>query len=202
MKVRVFFLIVAAAAFLTHPGLVRANSPKQKAQNQNAAVSDALANAQQQAATSLRSIKNPYADTNLRGWEHLAVQLVDKEGIDSGLVKSVFSDERMPERESLFFSVEPKEPSNPYRQRLRSSEITNALSFYRKNWFYFRQASMQYQIPESVILAILQIETRCGDYVGNSRVLYRLARLASAAAPGNPLENFEKKRRGEDITLQ
>ncbi len=201
MKVRVFFLLIAAAAVITHPGLVRANSPKHDAKQEDG-MTDAIAKERKRAAANWRSATSNEPKTNLQGWEHLAHRLIHKEGLDPQIVESVFSDKRMPERESLFFSVQPREPHNPYRRRLRRSEINNAVSFYRKNWFYFRQASLQYQVPESVILAILQIETRCGSYVGNSRVLYRLARLASAATPGNPLENFEKKRRDEQITLQ
>lgn len=201
MKVRIVLFSLFIAAVLSLPLPVSANSPRQD-QPEGDEISGAIDKAIKQAGASVRSVRIPYSKRSLRGWDYLVQQLVAKEGLDPELVVSVFADKRMPARESLIFSVEPKESRTPYQRRLTSSELRNALNFYRENWFYFRQASMQYLIPEGVILAILQIETRCGNYVGSQRILWRLARLASAATPGNPLENFQRKRRSRSITLQ
>jgi membrane-bound lytic murein transglycosylase B len=92
------------------------------------------------------------------------------------------------------FSVVPKEPRNIYSKLNTAKNRRNALSFYRKYQDFFIAAEKTYNVPQSVILSIAQIESRCGVYTGKHPVFYRLARIAQAAAPDNLDENFRLKR--------
>ena len=128
---------------------------------------------------------------NLHGWDYLAALFV-KNGVDENTVNAIFSDSRMPQRESLVFSLDPKESGYNYTRLNTASNRAHALSFYAANRGYFQRARTDYQVPEGVVLAILQVETACGANTGNSRILPGLARLATAAAPDNLAQNMRQ----------
>lgn len=128
----------------------------------------------------------------IKGWDYAFESLI-KAGLDSDFIYKLLSDKRMPNAKPVFFSVKPKEPRNLYSRRNNWKERKNAIKFYAENIKFFKQATEKYKVPASVILSILQIETRCGSYTGNSRVLPRLLRLASAASPKNIQKNYKSK---------
>jgi membrane-bound lytic murein transglycosylase B len=128
----------------------------------------------------------------LKGWDHLFDLLVDA-GQDPQYLSRIFADSRMPTRETLYFSLQPRESSAPYRRLNTKSNRRNALRFYQAYKGYFRAAEQRYGVPQSIVLSLLQIETGCGKNTGNQRVFPGLARLASAAAPENVARNFERK---------
>lgn len=132
--------------------------------------------------------------TDIRGWDYAFDRLVSL-GIDAAYLETVFSDPRMPTRDPLIFSLSPKESANLYRNINTRYARKRALAFFRDNKGSFRRAYEQYGVPESVLLSILQVESGCGSYTGNSRIFHRLVRLASAAAPDNIERNFQQKRR-------
>jgi membrane-bound lytic murein transglycosylase B len=141
-------------------------------------------------------------DLNLKGWDFLFSEMVSQ-GVDPIALAAIFSDERMPKRETLFFSVVPRESRSLYRRHNTRAARNNAMAFYRKHYSFFRKASSLFDVPEEVILSILQVETKCGSYTGNSRVFFRLARLASAADRSNILENYRiKKTRDPKLQLE
>jgi len=137
---------------------------------------------------------------DLKGWDYVYNRLV-QHGIEPQYLAKIFADSRMPERETLFFSLTPREPHDSYRRRQNKREIQNAIRFYRQHYDEFKIAAEQYNVPASVVLAILQVETRCGGYTGNKRVFTQLIRLASAADPENIQENYRKKS-DEDSSIQ
>lgn len=130
---------------------------------------------------------------DLKGWDYLYRRLVAS-GIRASVAAAVLSDARMPEREELFFSLQPHESGALYRRRNTREERDNALSFYREHEPAFRAAQTEFGVPPSIILALLQIETHCGSYTGDHPVFFRLARLASAASPDNIEVNFRHHR--------
>lgn len=144
----------------------------------------------------------PERMASLKGWEHIYSLLVD-EGINPEYLAEVLSDPRMPPAETLHFSLKPAESRYLYRKHNTPKARRNAMRFYREHRDFFRKAEELYPVPESVILAILQVETQCGNYTGRERVLPRLLRLARAAAPDNIQENLSAKRRKDrSVTLE
>jgi len=137
---------------------------------------------------------------NLKGWDHL-FDLLAARGINHTDLAKIFRDKRMPAYKTLYYSIDPKESRAAYQRRNTKAERINALEFYKKYKKEFEQAETRFEVDRSVILSLLQIETRCGDYTGRSRVFHRLARLAGAAKPENIEINFKKKRK-EDKTLR
>lgn len=143
----------------------------------------------------------PSKSVNIRGWNHL-FRLLAARGIPPKELQKVFSDKRMPRYQTLSFSIEPREPSNIYRRRNNKKEVKNALQFYKKHSHFFKQAEAKFGVDSSILLALLQIETRCGKFTGKSKVFHRLARLAAAAEPANIDRNFERhKAEIENLTI-
>jgi membrane-bound lytic murein transglycosylase B len=139
----------------------------------------------------------------LKGWDHLFNLLIAR-GVDPNQLQKTLSDSKMPSFKPLYFSLDPKESRAAYRRRNRDSEIKNAVEFYRKHESKFIEAEERFQVPRSVILSILQMETRCGKFTGNSIVFHGLARLAIAADPDNIEKNFnrlKKKDKENKVTL-
>lgn len=131
---------------------------------------------------------------SLKGWDHLFELLVD-EGAEPAMLARIFSDTRMPERETLYFSLTPREARSLYRKHNSRAAQNNALRFYREHESTFVKAESRYGVPRSMILSLLQIETSCGAVTGNDRVFPRLARLAAASAPDNIEANYAQKKR-------
>ncbi len=139
--------------------------------------------------------------SDLRGWDYL-FDIMVRRGADEEEISQILSDKRMPKYKNLYFSVDPKESKASYRRRLKKSEIKNAMGFYKKHQRSFKLAESSFQVPEGIILAIIQIETRCGVFTGNSRIFPKIAKLAAAAEPENIQKNFSKlRRRDRDMTI-
>lgn len=138
----------------------------------------------------------------LKGWEYL-YSLLEEKGVEPELIQSILTHENMPKYKNLYYSVNPKESKASYRKRLVKSEIVNAASFYEKHSEDFIKAEKNFQVPREVILAIMQMETRCGKFTGNSRIFPQLAKLAAASAPANVKKNFKKqKRKDKKLTFE
>lgn len=142
------------------------------------------------------------ANKELKGWDFL-YSLLEEKGVEPELIQSILTHENMPKYKNLYFSVNPKESKASYRKRLKKSEVVNATSFYEKHSEDFIKAEKNFQVPKEVILAIMQMETRCGKFTGNSRIFPQLAKLAAASAPENIRKNFKKqKRKDKKITFE
>jgi len=141
-------------------------------------------------------LNSPRHTGNLRGWDYLAGLLV-KEGVPPRQVVEVLSDSRMPERELLHFSLDPKESHHSYRKHNTKANRANALKFYLEHEQAFKEAKKRFGVPESVILSIVQVETFCGKNTGRSSIFPSLARLANARDPENLSANrarFDKSK--------
>lgn len=131
------------------------------------------------------------ADKSLKGWDLLVETLIE-DGLDPSLVKKTFRDRRMPARELITFNLVPRESRDIYRKHNSRTNRLNALKFYRNHKTHFQSAAKLYDLDPSVILAILQVETKCGLYTGKSRVIHRLSRLASAVEDDTVDRNFKR----------
>ena len=118
-----------------------------------------------------------------------------REGVPADVVYQTLSDERMPDREPVYFRVIPRESRALYRKHNSARNRRLAREFFAENEQWFRKAEAKFGVPWSIVLALLQIETSCGKHTGRERVFYRLARLASVAEPGNIQENVAQQSR-------
>lgn len=195
MKLRVFTISVFLITLLAAPAL--AKPLRQNLTKNKAGVSESMSKERSSLGSKLKHNMSSISDKDLRGWKRLYQLLIREEGFVPSELAAIFRDERMPRRKDLLFSVDPKESRYPYKKRLTKNERKNALKFYKEHWYFFRQAARQYRVPESIILSILQIETRCGGYTGTKRVFHRLARLANAAHPANIRRSYNKHRKSD-----
>ncbi len=120
----------------------------------------------------------------LESWSALHAKLRALE-VEQDLLLKTLSDPRLGVREPIIFSLTPREPSSLYAKQNTVEARKNALEFFQTNASWFKKAEARYGVPQSVILALLQIETKCGKYTGRARVLPGLLRLAAAATPEN-----------------
>lgn len=134
------------------------------------------------------------AKADLKSWNYL-INLLIQEGLDQNEVLEIFSSPRMPEHKIVNFSVRPKESSRIYAKINNKEAREHALEFFLDNRRYFREAEKRFLVSSSVILAILQIESRCGEFTGKESVFYRLARLVEASNPDYFLDNLEYNRK-------
>lgn len=141
-----------------------------------------------------------YPSPAAKGWGYLA-QRFEQKGIPHDTVVRIFSDPRMPAREPIVFSLDPKESTYNYRKLNTATNRQHALAFYLREKEYFRKAAAQYDVPESVVLSILQVESACGRNTGPTPVFPRLAWLAAAAAPDNLALNLERRNAHQDPQL-
>jgi len=124
-------------------------------------------------------------------WGHI-VQRLSEAGVSFELLQQVFTDKRMPEFEGLKFSMVRREPENRYGHFLKSRSVKSCLRFVEKNRTSLEGAEKDFGVDHRVITAILRIESAFGSNTGKSLVVYRIARLASAAEPANVEERARK----------
>jgi len=129
------------------------------------------------------------AGDSLNGWNYSA-DLLMKNGVPKEEVYATLSNERMPHNEPMIFKVQPKESKRLYKALNTKETRQNAISFYKEHKSTFAAASKKYNVSESVILSILQIETMCGKNTGNAMVFPALLRLASATDPENIASSY------------
>lgn len=132
--------------------------------------------------------------SELNGWEFLFQKLAEH-GVNPQYAARILGDARMPKLTPVPFALEPKEPKNLYRNHDTVANRRRALACFEKHADSFRSATQSFPVPESVILAILQVETSCGSFVGTNQVFYRLARLVSTGDPENLMFNYRDSRR-------
>jgi membrane-bound lytic murein transglycosylase B len=137
--------------------------------------------------------RRPAADG---GWGYLIDKLV-ADGVDRSRAVAVFRDPRAGDFEGLQFGlVRGGEPRRLYRGFLRPASVAEA---HRCRAIYDRElraAEDRFEVPASVVTAILHVETRCGRVTGTHVVFARLARLAMADEPANLRRNVARHRKG------
>jgi membrane-bound lytic murein transglycosylase B len=129
----------------------------------------------------------PYDPT----WNRL-IERLTADGLDPYQVRATFRDARMEPFNGLAFSLSPKEHSSLYRGFLRGDSVARARRCRAEHARYFRAAERTYQVPASVVAAILHVETQCGRNTGRRLVLPQLAKLAMADAPANVAWNMDR----------
>ena len=129
------------------------------------------------------------AATDSNGWAYLVDKLA-ADGIPRSTAVRVFSDPRVPAFDRLDFSLQPGESHAIYRGLLSARSVRDAHACFAEHRSTLRRVERETGVPGDVVAAILHVESRCGRYTGNQVVLWRLARLAMAAEPGNLHRNL------------
>lgn len=129
------------------------------------------------------------------GWDRLVGRLV-ADGLDPAAVRAAFRDGRVGPFRGLGFALQPREKPALYRGFLRADSVAAARRCRQQYDRAFRAAERRYQVPASVLAAILHVETHCGKNTGRQVVLAQLARLANADTPANIAWNVSRHSAG------
>jgi len=139
-------------------------------------------------------------DLKEKGWSHLLSILV-REGVDKKLAENALGSRDMPEREMLTFNLNPQEKPSLYKGVNTPVRRKHALEFYYQYKDSFTAARKNYGVPEGLVLAILQVETSCGQYTGNKSVFPAIARLANAMDPEILKENINNNLKSKEAAV-
>lgn len=150
-------------------------------------------------SSSAKAINKLPKNIKLRGWEHLASNLVD-EGVPADLIIKAYSSTRIPRFTKVSFSLNPKESSYMYSKFITKSNLNSARNFIKNNKKTFDKVESEFNVNPEVIAAILLVETHFGTYTGNNSVFYRLSRLANISDPKNLQYNYIKEKK-EDSSV-
>lgn len=129
------------------------------------------------------------------GWDYLIDKLA-ADGIDRARAAAIFRDPRVGDFEGLQFSLGRREARAMYRGFLRPPSIAAARRCRADYDDAFRAAEDRFDVPASVVSALLHVETHCGRNTGTSVVFGRLARLAMANEPDNVADNIQRHSKG------
>lgn len=133
------------------------------------------------------------------GWNYLKDNLVDY-GIPKYEVYKVFNDKRFPEFTAIPFKVSPSESKASYKHFYHAKYIDLAREILTENKISFEVNEKFFKVDKHVVASILLVETQYGNYTGNRRVFYRLARIASVKEPSNLAYNFARLKKKEPET--
>jgi membrane-bound lytic murein transglycosylase B len=84
--------------------------------------------------------------------------------------------------------AEAKGPSLPLKARIYRKVVTEAArekcaAFLEKHKEIFAEAENRYAVPREILVALLYLETRLGEYLGSANALWTLACMAAATGP-------------------
>jgi membrane-bound lytic murein transglycosylase B len=138
-----------------------------------------------------------YSEKDLKGWKPWVEKLVAL-GVDRPTLMRTLKSPQMPSWEVFTYKLEPKESHYQYKQLNSASNRNYAINWYKPFHQNFCKAEAQFNIPRSMILALLTIETGCGRNMGKISVFPKLIRLASATHPEIIQESIERHLKEEE----
>jgi len=133
-----------------------------------------------------------FPSTVLANWSPLIDRLV-ADGFDEPAMRTLFSrpevkfepgamTSKLKELLKRTCNKPPTPPSyNPnvvYRGYLKDQMITRARSYLRENTEFLENVSSAYCVPKEIVVSILLVETRLGDFVGKTWAFNSLASMA------------------------
>jgi membrane-bound lytic murein transglycosylase B len=139
-------------------------------------------------------------DAKDKGWSHL-LEVLAKEGVERKLAEKALGSRDMPEKEILTFNLNPKEKHSIYKGVNTLKRRKHALEFYSDHKDAFLKVRKNYGVPEGVVLAILQVETSCGQFTGDKSVFPAIARLANARDPEVLFENLKNNEKSAEAAV-
>ncbi len=119
------------------------------------------------------------------------INRLTEDGLDANYVLRIFDDPRSEPLPSLVtFSLFPREVPDAYRQFLTWESIQRAKRFLRENEKLLGGMEDRFRVEREVVVAILLIESRLGENIGQYRVIPALATTALLDTPENLWCNF------------
>lgn len=79
----------------------------------------------------------------------------------------------------------PVQPVDIYDGVVNSDNIKKCYDFLREHGDIFQRAEDQYFVPKEVLVSLLMVETRLGNFMGSEKAFWSLACMASADAAGS-----------------
>jgi membrane-bound lytic murein transglycosylase B len=127
----------------------------------------------------------------LTDWSPIIARLVD-DGFDEPAIREIFSRPEVSfEPQAMVRKLEelvkkaPQKPFGPsynprlvYKSLLKEKEIRRARSYLQENTELLESISSQYCVPKEIVVSILLVETRLGDFVGGRWAFNTLASMA------------------------
>jgi membrane-bound lytic murein transglycosylase B len=121
-------------------------------------------------------------------YQPLLERLVE-EGFDTGRLSTIFGDPRAePVFSAMSLTLGKKETADLYSRFLSDEQIELAKKFRRQNLKILRQMEKRFHVDKEVVVAILLVESRFGEYTGKHRVVPTLASIALIDSPVNLTE--------------
>lgn len=118
------------------------------------------------------------------GWERL-MQRLEKDGISSQQVRSVYLSQQMPEFRQVLFKLNPQESAHIYAGHTAAGRIERAAGFMKTYEQTFKKAERDTGVDAYLVAAIISVESDCGLNFGRQLVVNRLSRIANIAEEQN-----------------
>lgn len=99
------------------------------------------------------------------------------------------------------FMRSPKQPSKPgskkpasrvYKSVMTEANSQKCINFLNTHKKAFDSAEKQFSVPREVIVSLLFVETRLGEYIGKENAFWSLACMAAATTPDHVSDTLEK----------
>ena len=114
------------------------------------------------------------------------VERLAEEGFDAGRLSAIFGDPRAePVFSAMSLTLGKKETADLYSRFLSGEQIDLARQFRRQHLKILRQMEKLFHVDKEVVVAILLVESRFGEYTGKHRVVPTLASIALIDSPVN-----------------
>jgi len=120
------------------------------------------------------------------------IHRLTQDGFDSEFVSNLLRDARAELNLSLMIlSLESRETADFYGQFLTQEGILLSKKFLRQNLKILRKAENRFYVEKEVIVAILLVESRFGENIGNYRLIPTLASIVLMDSPDHLQKNYE-----------
>ena len=119
-----------------------------------------------------------------KGWKPL-VETLQEDGIPIELLTAIYQSPEMPSFGDVSFRLAPKESAAMYGGFTTPEKIARAKACIKTYTATFDGVERVYEVPASVIVAIMLVETDLGKNLGKELVVNRLSRIANIATPEN-----------------
>jgi membrane-bound lytic murein transglycosylase B len=97
----------------------------------------------------------------------------------------------------MTLSLEPRETRELYAQFLNAESVLLSKKFLRQNLKLLRKSENRFHVDREVVVAILLVESRFGENIGNFRVIPTLASMALMDSPDYLQKNYLMLRESE-----
>ena len=119
------------------------------------------------------------------------MERLSADGVSSEFLSMLFRDRRaeaIPKRMAI--SLDSKEKEEIYLPFLTPESLQLAKNFLREHLPLLEDTESRYRVDKEVIVAILLVESRCGENIGKHRVVPTLASMAIMDNPDNLQRNY------------